>query len=1103
MGLLTSPLCCAAQCCGCIILSQLIALLISFGSIILFILFFYFYVLPWGEDKIISELGLPAGTTFDSIDPGIILAQNCSGCIFGTNTDWPTTTTGMLHFLDTSAGTSISTVVATTLVATAAASTGTMLWASIFPSMASALSLPGGFYEMTHILEQAQYIGMIGQLQLRGAPEFLNQFSKELAWTNFNLPESVTTTFIPSTRRRRLVDIAETGMNAVQPKFDGETGPAKYAKTLGVEPSELFFYTLKLFAAVVVVIHVLYLVVVMVASCLSKKESFGQIAGKWYRKVVWACLLALLLAQYIFAMTGSYYIYENTQTGVVKDSMFAVACALFALVIGFALLFGILVIANNTEELRDIGTIDHDNRAFASKYSAYYDEYNFDNRFFFVPRILLAVGTGIVVGVIQDPTKQLFFILGATFLYLVLVILREPNLLRFLYYIALASVLMKFVLVCLMLVLAQDDFFPQAVRDKVAYAIIGINIFIFFLLFLRQAYLIIYKVVRACKHKGKNTDDSDDDDDRNNRRDMENANRNGRYERLNSANEAEAGRGRPNDPYAQSQQAKQQSYLAQQGVNGYGRGDVGMQGSVQGGVAGGYGANARLGPPPSSPNDIYGPPGVARQSGPNQRPSGGPGQNRYGNGAEPVAFGPNAQSGVAGRPQGRSIADRYIGADAGAAAAGGVAAGAAVAGAGVAAAGTSHRRSQDPDQRRPSARAPEPEKFTWRRNMEQRRAAEAAAVAAAEEAARPPPPPQRGSMLRIDSDDSYTTSNGNGTSDRSLMSGNHTGAGGDTSARSMQRFSTDSTDDWFNNRAPSDMDSSMSSTIVSKQAGFNAASISTGSPRYDDDLTSSFMTADSYASTRKGDTGFASQRSIDSSLDGSTEATGIARSDTRNLDNLAVAYLQRSGDGAARAENDIGDDDDEEDDAATPLMDFPKDDHVDTDKDETESVDIDGMPDEDSDEEEDGKKEDLDIDVDVDVDDADSDRDSIDIDASDEGEVDVDIDIDDDTTSSRDNESMLDSTLSSAGRDSHPSIQRVDEIGLRDSVMSYGSPSHSHSSLRDSYLSVGSGYERGMSQVSTRSDDDASFYIDGRHQTSPSAQERQQGREKLTGPLKM
>lgn len=499
-----NPIRTAIKCCGCILLSQLIGLLISVGMVVAFVLFFKFYLMPWGEDQIRDSLGLASDVDIGSLNASYIAANNCSGCVFGVNTDWPTNTTGMRHFLDTSAGTTASTVIATSLAGAAVIGTGSMLWASIVPSAASIMSFSSGFYEMTHILEQAQFIGMISQLQITGAPKFLDEFSKELAWTNFNFVKSSDDdddddNDDENTRRRLTSSLLASS---------GEAGPTKYASMIGVDPENLFFYTLLMFVIVIAAVHALYVVWVVVVSCFSKKESFSEVATKWYRKVIWVTVLALLLAQYIFAMAGSFFIYYRSENSETTGSTFILGIIGLIFMVGVTLLLGIVVVGSNTDELKDVGTVEHEKRPFSMKYSAYYDEYNFDNRFFFVPRILLAVLTGVIVGVVQDASIQLLCILGITLLYLGLLLIREPNLLRFLYYIGLASVFMKVVLVCMMLVLCQDDYFPQSMRDNVSYGIIGVNIFVFFLLFLRQAYVIIHKLVKVCK--SKNADRSND-----------------------------------------------------------------------------------------------------------------------------------------------------------------------------------------------------------------------------------------------------------------------------------------------------------------------------------------------------------------------------------------------------------------------------------------------------------------------------------------------------------------------------------------------------------------------------------------------------------------
>lgn len=501
MGLL----CCAAKCCGCIALSQLCALLLPLAILAVLGVLFYTYAIPWGEDQIRQALDLTSDVDIGNLNASYIAANNCSGCVFGSNTQWPTNTTGTKHFLDSMAGSTTSAIIATSLAGATVIGTGSMLWASMVPTAAAALSFSAGFYEMTHIFEQAQFVGMISQLRIEGAPTFLLQFSKEMSWTNFNVIKGSSGNSSRSGRpshedgRRLATDIVTAA---------GETGPARYAALIGVDADNLFFYTLLTFIAVLAALHVVYLVFILIVSSISKNETIGDLARKWYRKVIWACVLALLLAQYIFSMAGCYHISNEFSKHSAEGHASRLTLGIVALVaiVLLTLGLGVIVIGRNRDELRDVGTYEHNQRAFSSKYSAYYDQYNFDNRFFFVPRIFLAVGTGAIVGIVRDAMTQLICILAMMMLYMILLLLRQPNLLPFLYYMGVMSVFFKAVLICLMLIVARDDFFPQNVRDNTAYGIIGLNIFIFALLFIRQAYMIVRTIIIACRHKknGKN-----------------------------------------------------------------------------------------------------------------------------------------------------------------------------------------------------------------------------------------------------------------------------------------------------------------------------------------------------------------------------------------------------------------------------------------------------------------------------------------------------------------------------------------------------------------------------------------------------------------------
>ncbi|KAG3043103.1 hypothetical protein PC121_g22755, partial [Phytophthora cactorum] len=303
-------------------LSQLCALLLPLGILAALGLLFYTYAIPWGEDQIREALNLASDVDIGDLNASYVEANSCSGCVFGSNTQWPTNTTGTRHFLDSKAGTTASGVIATSLAGAAVIGTGSMLWASAMPSAAAALSFSGGFYEMTHIVEQAQFAGMISQLRIEGAPTFLMQFSKELSWTNFNLikgsSDDSSSSGSASDGTRRLADSSSSATGFVAAA--GESGPARYASLIGVDADDLFFYTLVTFVVVVAVLHALYLVFIMIVGAISKSESFGEVARKWYRKVIWAGVLALLLAQYMFAMAGSYFVSEGSSNDSANGS---------------------------------------------------------------------------------------------------------------------------------------------------------------------------------------------------------------------------------------------------------------------------------------------------------------------------------------------------------------------------------------------------------------------------------------------------------------------------------------------------------------------------------------------------------------------------------------------------------------------------------------------------------------------------------------------------------------------------------------------------------------------------------------------------------------
>ncbi|KAF0697567.1 Aste57867_11755 [Aphanomyces stellatus] len=482
-------------CCLSAFLSKILCLALTFGPLVLMYLLYVLYIKPWGEARM-QELTHGLSPNSPSL--------NCSGCVTGSNTQFPTNTTGFLHFLDTSAGDTASTVIGISVLSTImAALAGLAIGGSIAQIGSS------GVHEMMAIVEQGQFVGLLGQLSTTGVPTFFQQFTKSLSWVNLNIAKLANGALAPS---RKLLGVAEVHtssrklLNLLEAQHQ-QTGVERYATMLGVLPEDLFYYTLLALAAVIGIVLVLYVVASFVVSMWCSKDKAA--ASPWvtyFRKVIWAVVLLLLLSLYIVSMTGSYRAYYTFNQGT--SGAGSAAIVILLVLVGATLVYGVVVIAGNPTELTDLGTYEHEQRPFNAKYGPYYEEFNVDNRYFFVPKAMLAVTTGIIVGVIQSPMWQLGLLIAANIFFLMSMVVREPFLLRFLFYIGVLSAFLKVFLLILMIIMARDDVFPQYIRDNVAYAIVGINIATFALLVIRQLYVAGHKFINSCGKKKENTDET-------------------------------------------------------------------------------------------------------------------------------------------------------------------------------------------------------------------------------------------------------------------------------------------------------------------------------------------------------------------------------------------------------------------------------------------------------------------------------------------------------------------------------------------------------------------------------------------------------------------
>ncbi|KAE9332927.1 hypothetical protein PF008_g14699 [Phytophthora fragariae] len=110
-------------------------------------------------------------------------------------------------------------------------------------------------------------------------------------------------------------------------------------------------------------------------------------------------MMILILSEYVIGATGMYEICYCIDHNTMGVSFFLAIVTLLCLAFG-TILYGVHVIKNNEDELRDLGMKDHFIKKFHAWYGPLYDEHSFEGRFFFAPKLLLALLTGMTTGMI-------------------------------------------------------------------------------------------------------------------------------------------------------------------------------------------------------------------------------------------------------------------------------------------------------------------------------------------------------------------------------------------------------------------------------------------------------------------------------------------------------------------------------------------------------------------------------------------------------------------------------------------------------------------------------------------------------------------------------
>ncbi|KAJ0400846.1 hypothetical protein P43SY_000116 [Pythium insidiosum] len=255
--------------------------------------------------------------------------------------------------------------------------------------VASGVSAGAGLSVAMAAVDLCQFSVMINQMNLDATPRLLQEMGRRMAPATFS--------FIPFGREeqvavdgRRLAEIAAPSTNQTE-------GMERYAKLIGVRVDMLFYITLAGVMALSVLPFVLCALLVAVAApFVSDTREF---ACKWFDKAVGVLMMILILSEYVVGVTATFQICYSIQHNRVDAGLFLAIFALLFFAVG-TIIYGWVVVKTNEDELRDLGTKDHFEKPVHARYGPLYDEYTFEGRFFFAPKLLLALFSGVTTGMI-------------------------------------------------------------------------------------------------------------------------------------------------------------------------------------------------------------------------------------------------------------------------------------------------------------------------------------------------------------------------------------------------------------------------------------------------------------------------------------------------------------------------------------------------------------------------------------------------------------------------------------------------------------------------------------------------------------------------------
>lgn len=363
---------------------------------------------------------------------------------------------------------------------------GVMSVASGVVSAGSAVTAGASLSIAMTAVDICQFSIMINQMNLDARPRFLEDMGRRMAPAGYNfLPFwKVSSNSTASSTSRRLADADTTG-NQTQ-------GMERYAQLVGVKVDKLFYLTAAGVGAMIAALFLLYGLVMGI--CYPFVGDFGAFARKWLDKAVGVLMMILILSEYVIGVTATFQFCWCIDNNRIDASLFLSIFTVLVLAIG-TILYGIVVVKNHEDELRDLGTKDHFDKRVHARYGPLYDEYNFEGRFFFAPKLLLALLCGMTTGMVWlQGLWQIVVMIALHIAFLFYLEVKQPyptqfvqKTSSFVIIIKISALFLSFFLISSATSFNKD--LPLDLREGVGFAIIGLQVLVLVCLLIRQIYI--------------------------------------------------------------------------------------------------------------------------------------------------------------------------------------------------------------------------------------------------------------------------------------------------------------------------------------------------------------------------------------------------------------------------------------------------------------------------------------------------------------------------------------------------------------------------------------------------------------------------------------